>query len=48
MSVWYRGPNENEERAFFETMQQPNFHEIEEIREAIDEYYQDDNDQANI
>ena len=28
MSVWYRGPNENEERAFFETMQQPNFHEM--------------------
>ena len=48
MSVWYRGPKENEERAFFETMQQPNFNEIEEIREAIDEYYQDDNNQASI
>ena len=48
MSVWYRGPNQNEERAFFETMQQPAFHEIEEIREAIDEFYQDDNNQASI
>ena len=48
MSVWYRGPNENEERAFYETMQQPAFNEIEEIREAIDEYYQDDNNQGSI
>ena len=29
-------------------MQQPAFHEIEEIREAIDEFYQDDNNQASI
>ena len=48
MSVWYRGPNEGEERAFFETMQQPTFNEIEEIREAIEEYYQDDNNQGSI
>ena len=48
MSVWYRGNNENEERVFFETMQQPPFHEIEEIREAIEEYYQDDNNQGGI
>ena len=48
MSVWYRGPNESEERAFFETIQHPNFNDIEEIREAIEEYYQDDNKQASI
>jgi hypothetical protein len=48
MSVWYRGPNESEERAFFETMQHPNFNEIEDIREAIEEYYQDDNNQGSI
>ena len=48
ISVWYRGANENEERAFFETMQQPNFNEIEDIREAIEEYYQDENNQGNI
>ena len=48
MSVWYRGNNENEERAFFETMQQPPFHEIEDIREAIEEYYQDDKNQGGI
>ena len=48
MSVWYRGPNEGEERAFFETMQQPNFNLIEDLREAIEEYYQDDNNQGSI
>ena len=48
ISVWYRGGNENEERAFFETMQQPNFNEIEDIREAIEEYYQDENNQGNV
>ena len=46
MSVWYRDKKENEERAFFETMQQPVFHEIEDLREAIDEYYQDENNQS--
>ena len=48
MSVWYRGPNEGEERAFFETMQQPNFNLIEDLREAIEEYYQDNNNQGSI
>ena len=48
MSVWYRGTNEGEERAFFETIQQPNFNEIEDLREAIEEYYQDDNNQGSI
>ena len=48
MSVWYRDKKENEERAFFETMQQPVFHDIEDLREAIDEYYQDENNQVSI
>ena len=48
ISVWYRGGNQNEERAFFETMQQPNFNEIEDIREAIEEFYQDENNQGNV
>ena len=48
MSVWYRGTNEGEEKAFFETMQKPIFKDIEDLREAIEEYYQDDNNQGSI
>ena len=48
MSVWYRGTNEGEEKAFFETMQKPMFKDIEDLREAIEEYYQDDNNQGSI
>lgn len=48
MSVSYRGPKEEDEKFFFETMQQPNFQEIEELREAIEEYYTDSNNQGSI
>ena len=48
ISVSYRGAKEEEEKFFFETMQQPNFHEIEELREAIEEYYTDSNNQGSI
>jgi len=33
---------------FFETMQQPNYQEIEDLREAIEEYYTDSNNQGSI
>lgn len=48
ISVSYRGAKEEEEKFFFETMQQPNFQEIEELREAIEEYYTDSNNQGSI
>mgnify|MGYP003571339524 CR=1 FL=1 len=48
ISVSYRGAKEEEEKVFFDTMQQPNFHEIEEIREAIEEFYTDSNNQGGI
>ena len=48
ISVSYRGPKEEEEKVFFDTMQQPHFHEIEEIREAIEEFYTDSNNQGGI
>ena len=48
ISVSYRGPKEEDEKFFFETMQQPNFQEIEELREAIEEYYTDSNNQGSI
>ena len=48
MSVSYRGAKEEDEKFFFETMQQPNFQEIEELREAIEEYYTDSNNQGSI
>ena len=47
MSVSYRNEKEKDEKFFFETMQQPNFQEIEELREAIEEYYTDSNNQGN-
>ena len=47
MSVSYRNEKEDDEKFFFETMQQPNFQEIEELREAIEEYYTDSNNQGN-
>ena len=48
LSVSYRGAKEEDEKFFFETMQQPNYQEIEELREAIEEYYTDSNNQGSI
>ena len=48
MSVCYRGAKEEDEKFFFETMQQPNYQEIEDLREAIEEYYTDSNNQGSI
>ena len=48
MSVSYRGKKAEDEKFFFDTMQQPNFHEIEELREAIEEYYTDSNNRGSI
>ena len=48
MSVCYRGTKEEDEKFFFETMQQPNYQEIEDLREAIEEYYTDSNNQGSI
>ena len=48
MSVSYRGSKEDDEKFFFDTMQQPNFQEIEELREAIEEYYTDSNNQGSL
>ena len=48
ISVSYRGAKEKDEKCFFDTMQQPNFQEIEDLREAIEEYYTDSNNQGSI
>ena len=48
ISVCYRGAKEEDEKFFFETMQQPNYQEIEDLREAIEEYYTDSNNQGSI
>ena len=46
--VSYRGTKKEEERYFFDTMQKPAYNEIEAIREAIEEYYMDSNNQGSI
>ena len=48
MSVSYRGAKEREEKVFFDTMQQPHFQEIEDLREAIEEFYTDSHNQGSI
>ncbi len=47
-AIVYRGENEENEKVFFETLEHPDYKELEEHRENIEEFYSDTKNNENI